>query len=77
MNDDSLLPPDIKITSGTALDGSPAVDIDLGKLLQLGDVSAHIVLPLLQAKILGSRIIEKAYEIERHGLRLVNDEDGA
>jgi hypothetical protein len=78
---DSLLPDGITISSGKTLEEQPAVCIDLGKLLELSDagirVTISLVLPVRQAKAFASLILRQAQEIERHGLRVVSDEDGA
>jgi hypothetical protein len=78
---DQLLPEGMKITSGKTLDERDAVLVDLGELLQLEEngitLTVALVLPLRQAKALGSELIRVAYETERHGLRIVSDEDGA
>jgi hypothetical protein len=78
---DALLPDGIKVSSGKTLEEQPAVCIDLGKLLELSDggvsFTIALVLPIRQAKAFASLILRQAQEIERHGLRVVSDEDGA
>lgn len=53
---DPLLPSGISLGSGVAEDGGPTVIIDLGKLLQLGDVTVKIVLPADEAMTFGERV---------------------
>lgn len=78
---DPLLPDGITIQSGRTVDEQPAVHIDLGRLLELNEnelrLTVALVLPVRQAKAFASLILRQAQEIERHGLRVVSDEDGA
>jgi hypothetical protein len=74
---DSLLPDGINVSSGKTLDEQPAVCVGFGDLLKLDGATISLVLPVRQAKALASLILRQAQEIERHGLRVVSDEDGA
>jgi hypothetical protein len=57
---DPLLPAGISLGSGVAEDGGPTVVIDLGKLLQLGDVTVKIVLPVRQAHVFAALVHRQA-----------------
>jgi hypothetical protein len=74
---DPLLPDGIKISSGRTVDEQPAVCVGFGDLLKLDDATISLVLPIRQAKAFASLILRQAQEIERHGLRVVSEEDGA
>jgi hypothetical protein len=74
---DPLLPDGIKVSSGKTLDEQLAVCVGFGDLLKFDNATISLVLPLRQAKAFASLILRQAQEIERHGLRVVSDEDGA